>query len=210
MDTERFKFNARPGEPGYKEVGKNQYGHTVLSSNENPSTLDDKVNFRLDAETGESRAEISIWDTQQMKDLAQKYQMPLDNEDDVVDSGLPNSNAQDKDMDDLLKDIEEGLDTQFGEATLPTDGALSLDDTTVYTDRVRKISKNKFTDENLFTQVDSSTKRCTDEDCSTILPRNAKFCSVCGKPQQITIFCVECGRKFNEREKFCADCGYPR
>ena len=53
-----------------KELKKNKYGHTVLSHNEHEgSDLDDKVTISIDPETGTPRADLSIWDTQQMKDL---------------------------------------------------------------------------------------------------------------------------------------------
>jgi len=209
MSTERFNFNAKPGEPGFREIGKNQYGHTVLQPNKEASDLNDKVAFSIDEETGIPRADLSIWDTQQMKDLAQKLNMPLDQQ---VNEELPvpiiSVEVTDQDMDDLLKGIEDDFKSSEPHIVMASVPVLSISnqDSSPLDNRVRKVSKNSFENE----CTPESTKLCTDPDCTAVLPDGAKFCSSCGKLQKINLFCIECGRKFNEREKFCADCGCPR
>lgn len=206
MSTERFNFNAKPGEPGFQEVKKNKFGHTVLNGEE--ETTSDNVVFTLDPETGTPRADLSIWDTQEMKDLANKLNMPLDGQlqqqQDVKEEVTPTvAGITDKDMDDLLLNIEQDLTppnervvvASIVEYSTPEKNLSSQDS------RVRKVTKTSPENDC------QSTKICTDESCGTALPSNAKFCSTCGKLQKVTLFCIECGRKFNEREKFCADCG---
>lgn len=207
MSTERFKFNAKPGEPGFKELKQNKYGHTVLNPSEE-ETHNDNVKFTIDPETGISRADLSIWDTQKMRDLATKLNLPLDTQEDkeeIEESRLMSSVITDKDMDELLHNIDGDLVSD--ETSI--DGSkvvYSSSETNLRTqdNRVRKVSKNSIESDN------QPTKICTDESCGAALPFSAKFCSTCGKLQKVTLFCIECGRKFNEREKFCADCGGAR
>jgi hypothetical protein len=201
MSTERFKFNAKPGEPGFQELKKNKYGHTVLNSGDEESQSDN-VAFSIDPETGTPRADLSIWDTQEMRNLADKLNMPLDvqvTQDVKEDAPV---GVTDQDMDDLLLTIEQDLTPPSERLVVAsTIDYLAPETNLVAQDsRVRKVSKIPL-------ETDCQSKICTDESCGAALPFNAKFCSTCGKLQKITLFCIECGRKFNEREKFCADCG---
>lgn len=215
MSTERFNFNAKPGESGFREITKNQYGHTVLQANPDSAMLDDKVNFTLDPENGMPRADISIWDSPQMKDLAKKYNMPLDDEDceekELIDDTPfhPSAGITDQDMDDLLLNIEGELKQSTPHVVTASNVTHSNSKTelAIVDNRVRKVAKNSLENEDIYT---SNTKICTDAECNVTLPYNAKFCSSCGKLQKINLFCIECGRKFNDREKFCSDCGCAR
>jgi hypothetical protein len=215
MSTERFNFNAKPGEPGFREITKNQYGHTVLQAKPDAAITDDKVNFTIDPETGMPRADISIWDSQQMKDLAKKYNMPLDEDEDEPEKELPEETQvssvgiTDKDMDDLLLNIEDDLQQSTQRVLTASNASHSTSNTelAVLDNRVRKVAKNSSESEDIYS---AGTKLCADSECNVTLPYNAKFCSSCGRLQKINLFCIECGRKFHDREKFCSDCGCAR
>lgn len=204
MSTERFKFNAKPGEPGFKELKQNKYGHTVLNPSEEES-VNDNVKFIIDQETGIPRADLSIWDTQKMRDLASSLNLPLDAQEEKEEERIITQGVTDQDMDELLLNIADDLVSD--ETSVDSSRVVySSSDTNLQTqdNRVRKVAKNSIESDI------QPTKICTDESCETALPFSAKFCSTCGKLQKVTLFCIECGRKFNEREKFCADCGGAR
>lgn len=212
MSTERFKFNAKPGEPGFRTLKKNQYGHTVLGLEDDiANDVNKNVAFSLDQE-GAHRADISIWDTQPMKDLAEKFNMPLDNDgddapNDIVepaDNGHLTNGITAQDMDDLLDVISNDSDTDNDTPSVAHFNQ-SQPDLAPSDNRIRKVSKNSSDSSN-----SKDGKPCTDNECGAMLPDGAKFCSTCGKLQKINLFCIECGRKFNDREKFCADCGCAR
>jgi len=201
MSIERFNFKAKPGEPGFKKVEKNKYGHTVLHSDDKrESSLDDKVVLTFDPETGSPRADLSIWDTQEMKDLALKLNMPLDsnNESSTEEETQSTQMITEKDMDDLLQNIKDEMpnDVKSAFAEEPQDS------------RVRKVVVS--TNDDPDADLDFETKKCADDSCGTVLPLDAKFCSHCGKLQTVNSYCIECGRKYHDREKFCPDCGCAR
>jgi ribosomal protein L40E len=189
MNTERFKFNAKPGEAGFKELKQNKYGHTVLNPNEEDGS-NDNVKFTIDPETGIPRADLSIWDTQKMRDLATKLNLPLDTQEDkeeIKESKLAASVITDKDMDELLQNIDNDLVSD--ETSVDSHRVVySSSETNLQTqdNRVRKVSKNSIESDN------QPTKICTDESCGATLPFSAKFCSACGKLQKVTLFCIEC------------------
>lgn len=62
--------------------------------------------------------------------------------------------------------------------------------------------------------LENSTKDLSDEnnetwkcECGHENPKNAKFCSECGKPQKKEKACAKCGFVNSEQAKFCTNCG---
>ena len=43
--------------------------------------------------------------------------------------------------------------------------------------------------------------------CGAELYENAKFCSECGTPVKIKVFCHQCGTELKATDKFCYACG---
>lgn len=212
--TERFNFNAKPGEPGYREVKTNKYGHTVLGeehSRKASSSLDDKVVATIDPETGTPRIDASIWDTKEMKDLAVKYNMPLDAEGEIAEEPVKeltqHNGITDEDMDNLLTQINDEEFPVVVENTNPEERLVATNLPSSET-RVRKIAKNE--PEESENTVNSTTKLCSDPGCGTQLPADAKFCFSCGKMQKVMVFCISCGRKYLDQENFCSNCGCTR
>jgi hypothetical protein len=200
MSTDRFNFNTKPGEPGFQQVKQNRYGHTVLNATQPDEEENKNVVFSIDAETGVPRADISIWDTPEMKGLTEKFNSTLE----PVEILPEDKEDSFKDALDLLDELGaslNGSDDNDNIIVVNTQKSNPETNLTTFDNRVRKISEIVSETEK------TSTKKCTDESCNAILPFGAKFCSTCGKLQRITLFCIECGRKFNEREKYCADCG---
>ena len=210
--TERFNFNAKPGEPGYREVKTNKYGHTVLGeehSRNASSSLDGKVVATIDPETGTPRIDASIWDTKEMKDLAIKYNMPLDEETEIVEEPVQelqqHNGITEEDMDSLLTRLSD--DEARDEQVIPDNTHAALNLQPVET-RVRKVAKNDSDESENIAQA--TFKPCSDPTCGTKLPVDAKFCFSCGKMQKVMVFCIGCGRKYLDHENFCSNCGCAR
>ena len=191
---ERFNFNAKPGEAGFRELTKNKYGHTVLQSVEATDSANDNVNVSID-ESGSIRAEKSIWDGPILQELANKFNMPLDS---------PAPESESSEVESLFQEIELSLANDDNNDNNDDNSDDNNDVVVAGASRFKKV----FADNDV--KSDGSKIPCINESCPVLLPNNVKFCYSCGKSQKTNRFCVECGRRFADREKFCPDCGCSR
>ena len=181
----RFSFT-NPYREDLPKHRVNQFGHTILSENEDFKPAD--MNIEVD-ENGEISAnpKMSIIDSEQFSRLVdshlkQNEQQPEVSEQDPV---RPIES-------DLLSKLIAELDDLKEDKTKPfipgPDGWLNVDQNT---------------------KVGWTFKPCVNNDCLYNLAKDAKFCSKCGT-YQMPKFCTECGYNFPGMEKFCPDCGTKR
>jgi RNA polymerase subunit RPABC4/transcription elongation factor Spt4 len=166
----------------------NQFGHTILSENEDFKPAD--MFIEID-ENGEISAnpKMSILDSKQFSRL--------------VDHHLNQNEDQPQDND--------PVDIQPSESDLLTRLIAELDD--IREDKSKPFLKTESSNV-LMTEESNNIapawyKSCLNKQCLYGLPKDAKFCLKCGTAQ-LSQFCTECGYNFPGMEKFCPDCGTKR
>ena len=183
----RFSFT-NPYREDLPKHRVNQFGHTILSENEDfkPSDMNIKV-----GENGEISANpvISIIDSEQFTRL--------------VDSHLNQNDFQSEDI--------EHVSIQPVESDLLSRLISELDD--LKEDKSKPFLKPESSNALMVEEPSNVTptwyKNCSNKECMYNLPKDAKFCLECGTVQ-MPKFCTECGYNFPGMEKFCPDCGKKR
>ncbi len=181
----RFSFT-NPYREDLPKHRVNQFGHTILSENDDFKPAD--MNIEVD-ENGEISAnpKMSIIDSEQFSRLVDHHL----NRNETTSENLEVENIQPVESGLLSKLIAE-LDDLKEDKTKPfipgPDGWLNVDQNT---------------------KVGWSYKSCLNKECMYNLAKDSKFCSKCGT-YQMPKFCTECGYNFPGMEKFCPDCGTKR
>ena len=183
----RFSFT-NPHREDLPKHRVNQFGHTILSNNEDFNPID--MNIKVD-ENGEISAnpKMSILDSEQFSKLVDRHMNqnefqpeniePVDIN--TVESGLLARLIAE------LEDIKEDKSKPF----------------------LNPESSNVLMVEESGNFSILTHKNCLNKQCLYTLPKDAKFCLKCGVAQ-LSQFCTECGYSFFGMEKFCPDCGTKR
>ena len=183
----RFSFT-NPYREDLPKHRVNQFGHTILSENEDFNPAD--MNVEVD-QNGEISAnpKMSILDSEQFSKL--------------VDSHMKQNEFQPDDI--------EPVEIRTVESDLLTRLIAELDD--IKEDKSKPFlkpeSSNVLMIEESSNIAPTSYKSCLNKQCLYGLPKDAKFCLKCGTAQ-LSQFCTECGYSFPGMEKFCPDCGTKR
>jgi len=164
----------------------NQFGHTILSENEDFKPAE--MNIEVD-DNGEISAnpKMSILDSEQFSRL--------------VDSHLNQNEFQPEDIEPVsVQPVESGLLSRL---------IAELDD--IKEDKTKPFipGPDGWVTVDPSTKVGWTSKPCLNKDCMYNLAKDSKFCSKCGT-YQMPKFCTECGYSFPGMEKFCPDCGTKR
>jgi len=206
MSTERFNFKAKPGEPGFRQLPKNKYGHTVLNPKEEELEGNySSVNVEINSE-GEISAVGSMENLLQSPHIqawAEKNNIAILAEPEIETVEEPEKDQMATLSDEMDRLLEDSNEHQASEESADIEPTTRAEDT-----RVRKVSAT--TEQKTQIRLADNYKRCVDTECNTIIPAEAKFCSTCGKSQQVAQFCIECGYSFRGQEKFCPLCGNQR
>jgi RNA polymerase subunit RPABC4/transcription elongation factor Spt4 len=176
----RFSFT-NPYREDLPKHRVNQFGHTILSDNEDFQPTE--MNIEVD-ENGEISAnpKMSILDSEQFSKLVDSHMKP---EPETIEiRGL---------QPDLLSRLISELDDIKEDKSKPF---LKTESSNVL---IVEESNN----------VSTLYKSCLNKQCLYGLPKDAKFCLKCGTAQ-LSQFCTECGYNFPGMEKFCPDCGTKR
>jgi RNA polymerase subunit RPABC4/transcription elongation factor Spt4 len=176
----RFSFT-NPYREDLPKHRVNQFGHTILSDNDDFQPAD--MNIEVD-ENGEISAnpKMSILDSEQFSKLVDSHMKPVPEP--VEFHGL---------QPDLLSRLISELDDIKEDKSKPF---------------LKPESSNVFTVEES-NNISTLQKSCLNKQCLYCLPKDAKFCMKCGTAQ-LAQFCTECGYNFPGMEKFCPDCGTKR
>jgi RNA polymerase subunit RPABC4/transcription elongation factor Spt4 len=212
MSTERFNFKAKPGDAGFRPLPKNKYGHTVL--NPAPSDMVDSyatidVYENVDGEIKAVGSIENILKSPHMQAWAERNNIAIEEEEeenpleDTETETLEQRSTLSEEMDKLLESDE----VRATMSELPVAEVETKEHKVVADSRVRKVTASENTDSR--TEC-AESKKCVDAECNAILPFEAKFCSNCGKSQQVAQFCIGCGYAFRGQEKFCPLCGTQR
>lgn len=199
---------------------KDQFGQTKLRTNgEDTSLPTEKLEVSKGAEG--VRVNASIWDSPQMKELAAKMGMPLEGDDGeevavaVEETPAPEKSI-DSELDSLLEDNDAYRTTAMEAEPAPVEASEPKQQFKVVNAANEQLAAHmeptrvRRTYEQPTSTPDSGASSCIDSACGADLPAGAKFCKVCGKNQQQSLFCTECGHRFSGREKFCPECSHPR
>jgi hypothetical protein len=176
----RFSFT-NPYREDLPKHRVNQFGHTILSDNDDFQPAD--MNIEVD-ENGEISAnpKMSILDSEQFSKLVDSH---LNHEPEPVEiRGM---------QPDLLSRLISELDDIKEDKSKPF---------------FKSESSNILTAEES-NNISTLQKSCLNKQCLYCLPKDAKFCMKCGTAQ-LAQFCTECGYNFPGMEKFCPDCGTKR
>jgi RNA polymerase subunit RPABC4/transcription elongation factor Spt4 len=176
----RFSFT-NPYREDLPKHRVNQFGHTILSENDDFQPTD--MNVEVD-ENGEISAnpKMSILDSEQFSKLVDSH---LNSEPEPVSiRGIEP---------DLLSRLISELDDIKEDKSKPF---------------FKPESSNVLIPEEA-SNIDAHYKSCLNKQCLYGLPKDAKFCLKCGTAQ-LSQFCTECGYNFPGMEKFCPDCGTKR
>ncbi len=183
----RFSFT-NPYREDLPKHRVNQFGHTILSENEDFQPAD--MHIEVD-ENGEISAnpKISIIDSEQFTRL--------------VDSHLKQNEFQSEEIEPIsIQPIESDLLSRL---------IAELDE--IKEDKSKPFlipeTSNVLMVEESSNVAPARYRNCLNKDCMYNLPKDAKFCSKCGT-YQMPKFCTECGYNFPGMEKFCPDCGTKR
>jgi hypothetical protein len=176
----RFSFT-NPYREDLPKHRVNQFGHTILSENDDFQPTD--MNIEVD-ENGEISAnpKMSILDSEQFSKL--------------VDSHL-NPNPEPVSIREMQPDLLSRLISELDD--------IKEDKSKPF---FRQETSNVFTVEES-NNVSTPFRSCLNKQCLYGLPKDAKFCLKCGTAQ-LSQFCTECGYNFPGMEKFCPDCGTKR
>ncbi len=176
----RFSFT-NPYREDLPKHRVNQFGHTILSENDDFQPAD--MNIEVD-ENGEISAnpKMSILDSEQFSKLVDSHLNP-EPEPVAIRGMQPDLLSR---LISELDDIKEDKSKRFLEPE----------------------SSNVFTVEES-NNISTLQKSCLNKQCLYCLPKDAKFCLKCGTAQ-LAQFCTECGYNFPGMEKFCPDCGTKR
>ena len=176
----RFSFT-NPYREDLPKHRVNQFGHTILSDNDDFQPTD--MNIEVD-ENGEISAnpKMSILDSEQFSKLVDSHLNPAPEP--VEMHGI---------QPDLLSRLISELDDIKEDKSKPF---------------LKPESSNVFTVEES-NNISTLQKSCLNKQCLYCLPKDAKFCMKCGTAQ-LAQFCTECGYNFPGMEKFCPDCGTKR
>jgi RNA polymerase subunit RPABC4/transcription elongation factor Spt4 len=176
----RFSFT-NPYREDLPKHRVNQFGHTILSENDDFQPTD--MNIEVD-ENGEISAnpKISILDSEQFSKLVDSHLNP--EPEPVAIHGM---------QPDLLSRLISELDDIKEDKSKPF---------------LKPESSNFLTVEEA-NNVSTHYRSCLNKQCLYVLPKDAKFCLKCGTAQ-LAQFCTECGYNFPGMEKFCPDCGTKR
>jgi RNA polymerase subunit RPABC4/transcription elongation factor Spt4 len=183
----RFSFT-NPYREDLPKHRVNQFGHTILSENEDFNPAD--MNIEVD-ENGEISAnpKMSILDSEQFSKLVDRHM-----------------NQNDFQPDDI-----EPVDVRTVESDLLTRLIAELDD--IKEDKSKPFLKPESSNIHIVEEssniASTGYKSCLNKQCLYGLPKDAKFCLKCGTAQ-LSQFCTECGYSFPGMEKFCPDCGTKR
>lgn len=186
----RFSFT-NPYREDLPKHRVNQFGHTILSDNEDFKPTE--MNVEVD-QNGEISAnpKLSILDSEQFSKLVESH---LNNDDDqneyVETSTIPLQSDLLSKLISELDDLKEVKEEKEFPWKINPDGSYQIDKNTTASPRF------------------DLAKNCANKDCMYALPQDAKFCLKCGTAQMAK-FCTECGFSFTGMEKFCPDCGTKR
>lgn len=232
----RFSFGRKCGVP--QELLQNQYGQTVLGSDDKEDLEIDKVDFTVDSEYG-LQAGISILNStrqvlynwlEAMKDepddnpqkkalLEQLHILELE---DQKSSSSSNDSSLDQPPTDEFIDMITGVSGEHIFDSSEDDIYDLADEQDIWQapDRVKKfitvhddeqeedVVYRKTTPKS-FTPMTMAASDTFCIKCGLSMPNNAKFCPDCGSGQVVK-HCPECGFKFKSTEKFCPECGTHR
>lgn len=213
---------------------KNQFGHTIWNQENTQNAINEEDLHIMVSESGERSVKADIFDSKVMRDYIAKRQdesatpeIPeLTNEVIIVSKRTIGDASSLQDFDRIMQAFNRGESIDLGDEFSEdnnTQDCIILAQTPIERPLLdtpqRLISpvpstlgtrRNSMLTASVKTQIDTgNTILCSQKDCNTSLPLNAKYCWWCGEAQPPK-FCSECGYTFLRNEKFCPDCGIAR